>query len=172
LYRLAQAAVGRKGRRIAILALLAAAQSDEPVRAFTTLEEALSLALPEGYLRVFIDAGDSFRQVVKAWLRNRRAQGNSKLISYAQKLLKAFEEPLIMPIKSTHPSEMIEPLSKREMEVLTLVAKGYTNQQIAARLVISIRTVKKHIENIHGKLGVRNRIQTVARSKELGLLFE
>ena len=54
--------------------------------------------------------------------------------------------------------------------MLQLVAKGLTNQQIAARLVISIRTVKKHVENIHGKLGAQNRTQAVARARELGLL--
>ena len=54
--------------------------------------------------------------------------------------------------------------------MLLLVAKGLSNQQIADRLVISIRTVKKHVENIHGKLGVQNRTQAVARARELGLL--
>jgi LuxR family transcriptional regulator, maltose regulon positive regulatory protein len=62
-----------------------------------------------------------------------------------------------------------EQLSRREQEVLQLVAKGLTNQQIAERLVISIRTVKKHIENIHGKLGVQSRTQAAARARELGL---
>jgi ATP/maltotriose-dependent transcriptional regulator MalT len=170
--RLADVAIGRNGRRIAILALLAAARSDDPVSAYPALEEALTLGEPEGYMRVFLDAGEPFQQVLKAWLRHKHSEGKSQLISYAQQLLKAFEEPLIIPMSSTHPTELIEPLSKREMEVLTLVAKGYTNQQIAACLVISIRTVKKHIENIHGKLGVQNRVQAVARSKELGLLIE
>ncbi|HSB64946.1 MAG TPA: LuxR C-terminal-related transcriptional regulator [Anaerolineales bacterium] len=168
--RLAEAAIGRNGRRIAILALLAAASKDEPDRAYTTLEEALNLAEPEGYLRVFLDAGEPFQQILKAWLRHRRSQGKSQLISYAQRLLKAFEEPLIMPTKPTRPTGLIEPLSKREMEVLTLIAKGCTNQQIAASLVISIRTVKKHIENIHGKLAVQNRIQAISRARELGLI--
>jgi LuxR family maltose regulon positive regulatory protein len=54
--------------------------------------------------------------------------------------------------------------------VLSLIAKGLSNQQIADRLVISIRTVKKHVENIHGKLGVLNRTQAVIRAQELGLV--
>ena len=61
-------------------------------------------------------------------------------------------------------------MSQREREVLQLVARGLTNQQIADRLVISIRTVKKHVENINGKLGAQNRIQAVDRARELGLL--
>jgi LuxR family maltose regulon positive regulatory protein len=66
--------------------------------------------------------------------------------------------------------DLPEPLSQREREVLQLVAEGLTNQEIAARLVISIRTVKKHVENIHGKLGVQNRSRAVARGRTLGLL--
>jgi len=170
--RLAEAAIGRAGRRIAILALLAVARSDEPGRAFAALEEALTLGAPEGYLRVFIDAGEPFRQVLKAWLRYESTKGKSHIINYGQRLLKVFDEPFMMSKRPATSTKPIEPLSNREIEVLSLVAKGYTNQQIATRLVISIRTVKKHIENIHGKLGVQNRIQAIARSKELGLLLE
>jgi len=67
-------------------------------------------------------------------------------------------------------AELAEPLSLREKEVLALIAKGLSNQQIAERLLISVRTVKKHVENIHGKLGVQNRTQAVARARELRLL--
>jgi LuxR family maltose regulon positive regulatory protein len=54
--------------------------------------------------------------------------------------------------------------------VLHLVAEGFSNHEIADRLVVSLQTVKKHIEHIHGKLGVRSRSQAVARARELNLL--
>jgi len=64
----------------------------------------------------------------------------------------------------------VEPLSERELEVLRLIADGFSNAEIAERLVIAQGTVKRHINNIYGKLGVQSRTQAVARSRELGLL--
>jgi LuxR family maltose regulon positive regulatory protein len=65
---------------------------------------------------------------------------------------------------------LIEPLSPREREVLQLIADGCSNPGIAAKLVISIPTVKRHITNIYGKLGVRRRTQAIALGRELKLL--
>ncbi len=170
LERLAESAGGRLGSQVAILALLAAAWSDQPARAMAALEEALEKGEPEGYLRTFLDAGEPFRQVLKSWLQHTRSKEKTRLREYAQRLLSAFDGNRIQLKPSSHPIGQAEPLSEREMEVLLLVAKGLTNQQIASRLVISVRTVKKHLENIHGKLGVQNRTQAVVRARELGLL--
>ena len=67
-------------------------------------------------------------------------------------------------------SELIEPLSDREIEVLRLVAKGLTNKVIAERLYLSIHTIKTHTRNIYGKLGVNNRTQAVNKARTLGIL--
>jgi LuxR family maltose regulon positive regulatory protein len=67
-------------------------------------------------------------------------------------------------------SELVEPLSERELEVLQLIAEGLTNPEIAARLYLSLNTVKVHTRNIYGKLGVSNRTQAVARARALGIL--
>jgi ATP/maltotriose-dependent transcriptional regulator MalT len=61
------------------------------------------------------------------------------------------------------------PLSRRELEVLTLIAQGNSNQQIAEQLYISVHTVKTHARRIHGKLGVERRTQAVAKAKLLKL---
>jgi ATP/maltotriose-dependent transcriptional regulator MalT len=65
---------------------------------------------------------------------------------------------------------LVEPLSTRELELLKLIESGYSNQEIAAKLVISIKTVKRHISNIYAKLGVRNRTHAVSLGRELGLV--
>ncbi|MBV7336680.1 response regulator transcription factor [Chloroflexi bacterium TSY] len=65
---------------------------------------------------------------------------------------------------------LIEPLSKRELEVLRLLATGHTNQAVADDLVIAVSTVKKHVNNIYGKLGVANRTQAISRARDLELL--
>ena len=64
---------------------------------------------------------------------------------------------------------MVQPLSERELEVLRLIAEGLTNQEIAARLYISLKTVKVHTCNMYGKLGVDNRTHAVAKARALGI---
>jgi LuxR family maltose regulon positive regulatory protein len=93
---------------------------------------------------------------------------------YVQRLLAAF--PVIEQEEdaSTKPqldqSGLVEPLSERELEVLRLIAKGLTNQDVANRLFLSGHTVKAHTRNIYSKLSVHNRAQAIARSQQLGLL--
>jgi predicted ATPase/DNA-binding CsgD family transcriptional regulator len=65
---------------------------------------------------------------------------------------------------------LVVSLNERELEVLRLIAEGFSNQEIAERLVIALSTVKWHINNLFGKLGVRSRTQAVAQARELGLL--
>jgi len=73
-------------------------------------------------------------------------------------------------VPSTTSQLPAEPLSAREVEVLRLIADGLSNQQIAERLVVSLGTVKTHVNNIYGKFGVGSRTQAIARARELNLL--
>jgi LuxR family maltose regulon positive regulatory protein len=172
LERLSKSTGERQGSRISILILMAVAHyQDDPTLAEAVLSEALHLGMPEGYLRTFVDAGDPLRQTLKAWLQhNSRAAKDASLRAYAQRVLLAFEGPAGISKIDKATQDLPEPLSQREQEVLQLVAEGLTNQQIATRLVISIRTVKKHVENIYSKLGVENRTRAVARARAMGLL--
>lgn len=61
-------------------------------------------------------------------------------------------------------------ISKRELEVLELISKGYSNQEIAEELFISLNTVKTHISNLYLKLEVSNRTKAIAKAKEIRLL--
>lgn len=72
--------------------------------------------------------------------------------------------------RSEHPDQGIGALSRREREVLSLVAEGLNNRAIASRLYISENTVKNHVRNIHEKLGVHNRMEAVVRAVREGLL--
>lgn len=67
-------------------------------------------------------------------------------------------------------NRLIEPLSERELEVLLLIVSGETNQQIASQLFVGLSTVKKHINHIYSKLGVKSRTQAIARTRELSLI--
>jgi LuxR family maltose regulon positive regulatory protein len=68
------------------------------------------------------------------------------------------------------PSSLVEPLSDRELEILNLIAAGRSNQEVADTLVIAVSTVKKHINNLYGKLGVQSRTQALVRAREQHLL--
>ena len=93
---------------------------------------------------------------------------------YVRRLLGAF--PVTEPKQTdaaktqTPESDLIEPLSERELEVLQLIAEGLTNPEIASRLFLALNTVKTHSSNIYSKLGVHSRTQAVARARALGLL--
>jgi LuxR family maltose regulon positive regulatory protein len=93
---------------------------------------------------------------------------------YIGRLLAAFPDAILSPAEHTHTArlkaEMVEPLSEREIEVLSLIAEGLSNRQVAQRLVISPNTVRVHTANIYGKLGVANRTQAVTKARGLGIL--
>ncbi len=61
-------------------------------------------------------------------------------------------------------------LSKRELEILNVLAQGHSNQEIAAKLFVSLSTVKTHIQNLFEKLDVKRRIQAVEKAKKLNLI--
>lgn len=140
--------------------------------AITTLYRALALAEPEGYLRVFIDEGAPMRDL----LQQLKIQ-DLRLREYSKRLLTAFADSKVQPAlhePSTNANlsqiALVEPLSERELEVLRLVADGMSDRQIAERLIVAIGTVKRHLNNLYGKLGVHSRTAALARARELGLL--
>jgi LuxR family maltose regulon positive regulatory protein len=161
---------GRTSRAIDILMLQALAfqAGGDTVRAMTTLERALILAEPVGFIRIFVDGGPPMARLLY------EAVARGVAPDYARRLLATFpvaEPEQTDPSKTQAPkSELVEPLSERELEVLQLVAEGLTNQEIASRLFLSLNTVKAHTRNIYGKLGVNSRTQAVARARALGIL--
>ena len=128
-------------------------------RALAALERALSLAEPEGYVRMFLDEGESMTRLL-CQVRSREAKAG-----YAADLLA--RTSVISGMTQPSMQLLSEPLTTREVEVLKLIEAGRSNQDIAEKLVISIPTVKRHISNIYAKLGVKSRTQAVAIGKEL-----
>ena len=155
---------GRSGVTIEALALQALLQlrQGDGASAMISLEHALRLAEPEGYVRLFVDLGLPMARLLQ------EAHSRGVMSDYVEKLLAAFDSSL-----TTHISledSLPEPLTKREQEVLELVAAGLTNREIADELIISPETVKKHTSSIYGKLGASNRTEAAARARELDLL--
>ena len=168
---------GLTGIRIACLALrsLALDALGQRNRAMIALEQALSSAEPEHYVRTFVDEGAPMAALLQEAVRRRIAA------EYPAQLLDAIGETVgseftpRMPaaplpgIDGSFPS-LDEPLSERELQVLRLISAGLPNRQIAQELVITEGTVKAHAHSIYSKLAVHNRTEAVARSRELELL--
>jgi LuxR family maltose regulon positive regulatory protein len=160
----AEQAAGRMWSVIKILMLqaLALQAKGEIDKAESKLEQALSLAEPERFIRTFVDEGEMMERL----LRQALSQGIAP--DYVTMLLAAMRETA--EISQAKDQPLIDPLSERELEVLRLIAAGLSNQQIAQQLVIAVSTVKSHINHIYGKLNVKSRTQAVARAQALGLL--
>jgi LuxR family maltose regulon positive regulatory protein len=140
------------------------------VDAVSNLESALDLAEAPGFVMLFLEEGPALVPLLNAVADHRNSPGRIK--QYARKLLEAFGEigkPAV-PQSSLESVDLVEQLTPREMDVLELLADGDSNQDIAEKLFITVRTVKKHTSNIYGKLNVNSRIQAVAQARELGLL--
>jgi LuxR family maltose regulon positive regulatory protein len=158
---------GRHGNLIEVLVLQAVAldMQADPQSALAVLERALSLARPEGYMRVFLDEGRPIETLFKIGIAQWQ---DGDLVAYVRKLLAAFAAEGSQPAAAQAPVPAI--LSERELEVLRLMAAGCSNQEIANELVIALGTAKRHAANIFDKLDVRNRTEAVARARQLGLL--
>jgi LuxR family maltose regulon positive regulatory protein len=156
---------GRCGRLVEILALQASAyqQHGDSPKALTVLEQAIAIAAPEGYVRIFVEGGAPLADLL------RRVATQAIAPDFVQRLTNALG--MDGADRSAQPvSPLVESLTDRETEVLQLLGAGQTNQAIADALFITINTVKKHTTNIYGKLGVHSRTQAVVRAQELGLL--
>jgi LuxR family maltose regulon positive regulatory protein len=178
--------------RLQILLALAYQAQNKPRQALKALGQALTLALPSGYVRVFLDEGSAMQMLLQQALKH------DLLPDYVRQLLNAFQdEPSIEiearrtdqapaagdrtfleacsfeeggrpPRFAIHP--FVEPLTMREREVIQQIANGHSNQEIAEKLVLSLNTVRSHIKNAYSKLNVRSRIQAVEAARRLNIL--
>lgn len=170
LLRPLQAQAGASGQtrvflEILILQALACQAQGDVQQALDTLQAALALAEPEGYVRIFVDEGAPMAALLRAALAQGKGSG------LVDRLLARLPAPgAAGPIAVRPRAAPPDALSQRELEVLQLIAQGLSNQEIARKLVIAVGTVKRHVNNIFGKLGVTSRIQAVVRARERHLL--
>jgi LuxR family maltose regulon positive regulatory protein len=170
-------AKARMGSVVEILLVRALAQWTQGARggALATLERALTLAAPEGFIRRFVDEGAVMATLLLA------AQAGGVAPDYLPRLLAAVAKgadarmqvnQAAAPLhpSSSRPQGLEEPLSARELEVLRLIASGKSNADVARALVIATSTVKTHTNSIFAKLRVTSRTQAIALAHELRLL--
>jgi LuxR family transcriptional regulator, maltose regulon positive regulatory protein len=155
------------------LALSACGQDADAVNA---LAGVLTLACPQGYVRVFADEGPPMAALLGRLIAARRAGRVAEVpLGCLARLQRAFDLGYPGPASrsATVPVAvpgLVEQLTSRELEVLTMLAAGRSNQAIASQLVVTLDTVKKHVSHLLGKLGAANRTEAVARARELELI--
>jgi LuxR family maltose regulon positive regulatory protein len=160
----------------ALRALALAACGDE-AGAVAALAEALTLACPHGYVRIFADEGAAMGALLDRLADAQRA-GHGEAAGVppdcVAQIQAAFEPRRAAPGTGTGAPAatpgLTEPLTARELDVLRLLAAGKTNQRIARELVVALDTVKKHVSHVLAKLGAANRTEAVARAREFGLI--
>jgi LuxR family maltose regulon positive regulatory protein len=165
-------AKGWEDERLKVMVLQAVAHHahGEKDKAAQLLGDALALAEPGGFIRIFVDEGLPMAQLLS------EAASRGIMPDYVGKLLAVFEaeeqksedKSYLPPAPPVQP--LIEPLSQRELKILQLIAQGLSNREISERLFLALSTVKGHNRNIYGKLQVQRRTEAVARARELGLL--
>jgi LuxR family maltose regulon positive regulatory protein len=147
--------------------------------ALAPLAEALTLAAPEGHLRVFLDEGAPMAALLGRFVTTpakvHAVAAAGLLRAHLDRLIQAFARQGLAVLARPRPGGavapgLVEPLSERELEVLRLLADGRSNRAIAEELVISLDTVKRHVTHVLDKLGAANRTQAVTRARDLGLL--
>jgi LuxR family maltose regulon positive regulatory protein len=156
---------------ICLLKTMALHRQGEVNAAIDTLKYALSLAVPEDAKRKFLEAGDSVLELLQTTTIQK---SYSKFVCTLQADTRKSSpkttpasQPFIQPPTKR---DLAEPLTQRECEVLQLIAAGYTNQQIADEIVVTLNTVKKHTTHIYAKLGVQNRTEASNLARELDLV--
>jgi LuxR family maltose regulon positive regulatory protein len=154
--------------QVMVLQALALEAHGEQEQAVQVLCDALAHAAPEGFIRTFVDEGRPMVHLLSiAVALGRMPDSIEKLLT----VWKAEEPKREAPAYPSPPAQsLIEPLSRREREVLQLIAQGLSNQEISERLVLALETVKGHNKKIFGKLQVQRRTEAVARARALGLL--
>ena len=158
------------------LRALALAASGEESGAVAALADALTLACPQGYVRIFVDEGKPMAALLGQLITAQRA-GQAAMeapLGCLARLRRAFDSGPAMPVPRRLATGvvpgLVEALTERELEVLGMLAAGRSNQAVATELVVTIDTVKKHVSHILDKLGTANRTEAVARARELGLI--
>jgi LuxR family maltose regulon positive regulatory protein len=175
LARLAVAAAesGWVGREIEVYVLraVALAASGKGDAALDALDRALALGEPEGYVRTFVDEGAPVRDLLVQAV----ARGMTSHQDYAGRLLAAFAAAAGGPKESPPCARrdewhLVDPLTERELQVLRLMSTDLNSTEIAEELVVSVNTVRSHVQHIYQKLAVHSRHEAVSRARETGLL--
>ncbi|TME10567.1 MAG: hypothetical protein E6I80_06650, partial [Chloroflexi bacterium] len=157
----------RSTLEIGLLLSMAYHQLKQPQEARSQLSEIIQLAHPEHYLRLFLDEGEIVTTLLSAQLTAIREKS---LQTYIRTILQAFDTRQKQPSAlAFDPVSLLASLSPQERQILRLLADGMERQEIAEHLVISLNTVKTHLQRLYQKLHVTSRFEAVEIARSLDL---
>jgi LuxR family maltose regulon positive regulatory protein len=170
--------------KVMVLQTIALHSHGEKDKAVQLLWDAMALAEPGGFVRIFVDEGEAMQSLLRLLIEKQSHNRDHPLSGYLDKLLADFPQPVAAPKSAiihqksdriepeVRPAKnmLVEPLSERELEVLKLLRSELNGPEIARELIVSLNTVRTHTQNIYAKLGVNNRRAAIRRAKELDLL--
>ncbi|MBW0146385.1 LuxR C-terminal-related transcriptional regulator [Marinobacter arenosus] len=148
---------------------------DREQEATQMLNRAVTKASEAGFMRLFAEESPRLRHRVRELaIVQTPGRWNQALLAMLEQQASELSDNAGMsaPIQGHKPTpaQLPEPLSSREMEVLALINEGHANKEIATRMEVAPATVKAHIRNLYGKLGVGRRTEALAKARDLGLL--
>lgn len=158
--------------RIQLLQALAYYHVDQRQLALDFLHKALVSLMPTQAVRIVLDEHPLIWEMLdhlsQSLIKNR--QGNNELIQYIQSLQSMSDTIASNAVQTVSHVPNIEFLTKRELQILQKVSEGCTDIELAAKVFLSVNTVKWHLRNIYNKLEVRSRLEAVTEAKKLGLI--
>lgn len=167
----------RRALKLRVLQSLALHRSGDQRAALAVMGEVLKFACTEGFMRIILDEGDAVGTLVRQFDTMRREDGSDFrhpiFTEYLQRLMNGFgplSDTERGAVTSAHIEKLLEPLTRKEIRVLQLLAEGYSNIGMAEKLFVSDSTVRTHLRNINSKLNAQSRTQAVAIARQLGLI--
>lgn len=164
----------RRALRLRVMQSLALQRAGEPAAATEALAAALRHACREGFVRIVVDEGEAVGRLVQrfyALLLEAPARSSDRvLVAYLQRVIDAFGPLANEAVGAATANRLMEPMTRKEIQVLQLVAEGCSNCDIAGRLGLSDSTVRTHLRSINNKLGARSRAEAVAIARRLDVI--
>jgi len=164
----------RRALKLGLLQSAALYRAGASGTALPLLESVLKSACAEGFVRLVLDEGaiiaGPLRELAQQQAANDSARNDPIFTDYVARLSQAAGSPPAREDKSDAPALMLEPLTRKEIRVLQLLAEGYSNNAMAEKLFVSDSTVRTHLRNINSKLDAHSRTQAVAAARRLGVI--
>ncbi|VTU39949.1 LuxR C-terminal-related transcriptional regulator [Variovorax sp. PBL-E5] len=167
----------RRALKLQLLHAAALYRAGDTVAAMQPLREALAAACAEGFVRLVLDEGDILRAPIHALAAQQHSvaklSGDPVLTDYVRRLAQALGPTAPATPAGASPlgnGPMPDPLTRKEIRVLQLLAEGYSNSAMAEKLFVSDSTIRTHLRNINSKLDAHNRTQAVAMARRLGVI--
>ncbi|MBI5444074.1 MAG: hypothetical protein HY900_23050 [Deltaproteobacteria bacterium] len=161
----------RQALKLRILTSEALAASGEKRAALRVLSEAVSLAAPAGWMRLFLDEGPATPTLLHELRKQVSEEGAAgETAEFLDRLLTGLPARGPTPAAEEEPEGAAEDLTDKEVKILEMLSRGLTNQSLAEHFFVSVATVKFHLRNINLKLGAHNRTEAIAKARKLGFL--